>query len=379
MTSRPATAFGPRVRKSPFFEATRRHGCNAFSVYNHMYMPIYYDGPEVEFWRLVNDVSIWDVACQRQVEITGPDAYRLTQMLTPRSLSACEVGQCKYVLITAEDGGVLNDPVLLRLGENHFWLSLADSDILLWARGVATNSGLDVTIEEPDVSPLQVQGPKSKDVMQTLFGDWVDELRYYRFRETELNGMPLVVARTGWSSEKGYEIFLRDGTRGDELWETIMDTGRPYKIGPVAPNQIRRIEGAMISYGSDATANDNPYELGLDRLVDPDQEAEFIGKAALRKIKAEGVKRRLVGIEIDGKPMIQNEEWWPVSNGEQNAGELRSGVYSPRLNKNIGMAMLAIEHTELGTPLTLETPAGRRNAKVVPMPFYDPRKEIPNG
>ncbi|MGI9304955.1 MAG: dimethylsulfoniopropionate demethylase [Gammaproteobacteria bacterium] len=372
----PVTAFGPRVRKSPFFEATRRYGCNAFSVFNHMYMPIYYDGPEVEFWRLVNDVSIWDVACERQVEITGPDAFQLTQMLTPRNLSRCQVGQCKYVVITGENGGVLNDPVLLRLGENHFWLSLADSDILLWARGVALNSGLDVTIREPDVSPLQVQGPKSTAVMEKIFGDWVNELRYYWFRETELNGMPLVISRTGWSSEKGFEIFLRDGTRGDELWEVIMAAGRPHQIGPVAPNQIRRIEGAMISYGADATAKDNPYELGLDRLVDLDQTADFIGKAALRKIKTEGVKRRLAGIEIDGKPMPQNEEWWPLLRGEQQIGELRSGIYSPRLNKNIGMAMLAIEHVELGTQLALETPAGGRSAQVVPMPFYDPGKNI---
>src|SRR6185503_14283894 len=204
---------GARLRRSPFFEATQRHGAKAYTVYNHMLFPICFDDLEAEYWHLVNHVTLWDVSVERQVEITGTDAFELANRLTPRDLSRCAVGQGKYVVITAEDGGIINDPVLLRLGENHFWLALADSDVLLWARGVALNSGLRVTLREPDVSPLQVQGPKAKDVLQALFGDPVTKLRYYWFRETKLDDIPVVVTRTGWSGEVGYEVYLRDGSR----------------------------------------------------------------------------------------------------------------------------------------------------------------------
>ncbi|MEL0283611.1 MAG: hypothetical protein VW964_03505, partial [Ilumatobacter sp.] len=245
--------FGTQIRKSPYFDATVRWGATGFSVYNHMYIPRDFGDPEENFWNLVNEAILCDVAVERQVEITGPDAARFTQLLTCRDLSAMEVGQCKYILITNADGGLLNDPVLLRLADDHFWISLADSDVLLWAQGVAVHSGLDVTIREPDVSPLQLQGPKSREVMVALFGDWVADLRYYRLRETQLDGIPLVVSRTGWSSELGYEIYLRDGSRGDELWERIMSTGAPLGLKPGHTSSIRRIEGAMLSYHADAT------------------------------------------------------------------------------------------------------------------------------
>ncbi len=372
--------FAPRVRKSPFYAATRRWGYTAYTVYNHMAMPLYHGSSETDFWRLINDVTLWDVAAERQVEITGPDAARLTQMLTPRDLADCAVGQCKYVLITDADGGVINDPVLLRLGDDHFWLSLADSDVVLWAKGVAVAAGLDVTVEEPDVSPLQVQGPKSVDVLRDLFGGWIDELRYFRFRETELDGIPLVVSRTGWSSERGYEVFLRDGRHGDALWEAIMAAGKPYGIAPAAPNQIRRIEGGMISYGTDATRAENPFELGLGRLVDLDQEADFIGKAALRRIAAQGVKRLRVGLELDGPPLdAGNEDFWPVIGGDGRTGKLTSCIYSPRLEKNIAMAILPIEDAAPGARVTVETPGGTLAATVVALPFYDPKKAIPLG
>jgi glycine cleavage system aminomethyltransferase T len=213
---------GARLRRSPFFEATLRYGCRAYTVYNHMFLPSYYDDPVNEYWHLLNEVTLWDVSVERNTEITGPDAFRFTSLLTPRDLSKCRVGQGKYVLITTEDGGIVNDPVLLRLGEQHFWLAGADSDLLLYAKGLAVHSGMQVTIREPDVSPLQVQGPKSKQVMQALFGDRVLALRYYYFLETDLDGIPVVVTRTGWTSEVGYEVYLRDGSRGDELWERVL-------------------------------------------------------------------------------------------------------------------------------------------------------------
>ncbi len=375
----PLTSFGPRVRKSPFFEATRRWGYKAYSIYNHTYMPLYYESPLADYWRLVQDVTLWDVACQRQVEIIGPDAARFTQWLTPRNLSTCKVGQCKYVLVTDETGGIINDPVLLKLAEDHFWLSLADSDILLWAKGAALNSGMDVTIREPDVSPLQVQGPKSALVMEALFGAWIQDLKYYWFRETELNGIPLVVSRTGWSSEKGYEIFLRDGRRGVELWEAVMAAGKPHAIAPAAPSSIRRIEGAMLSLGADMGLADNPFELGLERLVDLEMDADFIGKAALREIRAAGVKRRFAGLEVDGEPIAANEHPWPVTRGGERAGTLTSLAYSPRLEKTIALAILDISAAEMGTTLRVAAPFGERDARVVPVPFFDPKKQIASG
>ena len=278
--------FGTQIRKSPYFDATVKWGATGFSVYNHMYIPRDFGNPEQNFWNLIKKSILCDVAVERQVEITGPDAYKFIQLLTPRDLSKLSVRQCKYVLIVNNDGGILNDPVLLRLAENHFWLSLADSDILLWAQGVAVNSGLDVKISEPDVSPLQLQGPTSQEIMVKLFGENIRDLKYYWLREYELEGIPLIVSRTGWSSELGYEIYLRDGSRGNELYEKIMEAGNEHGIQPGHTSSIRRIEGGMLSYHADADIHTNPFELGFDRLVNLDTDINFIGKEALKRIKA---------------------------------------------------------------------------------------------
>ena len=369
---------GARLRRSPYFETTRRYGCRAYTVYNHMLLPTCYDDLEAEYEKLLRDVTVWDVSVERQVEITGPDAFTFTNMLTPRDLNKCSVGQGKYVILTAEDGGIVNDPVLLRLGDNHFWLALADSDVLLWAKGVALNSGLDVEICEPDVSPMQVQGPKSKQVASKLFGEKVLDLRYYYFLETELDGIPVVVTRTGWSGEVGYEIYLRDGSRGVELWERVMDAGREFGIAPTGPSDIRRIEAAMLNYGIDMTLDTNPFEVGLGWQVELDQRASFIGRGALERIKAEGPTRFLAGVEIEGDPLDLNMTRWPVHVNGSEFGFITSAVYSPRLEKNIGYAMLPVEHAALGTRLTVRVPElGERGATVVPRPFVDPNKEIP--
>ena len=372
-----AIAIGPRIRKSPFYDATRRYGCKAFTTYNHMYLPVFYESPEADYRRLIEAVTLWDVGVERQVEITGPDAARFTQFLTPRNLSTCAVGQCKYVLLTTERGGIVNDPVLLRLAEDRFWLSLADSDVLLWARALAHALGYDVEVGEPDVSPLQVQGPRSLEVMRNLFGGWIEELRYFWFRETELDGIPVVVSRTGWSAERGYEIFLRDGRHGDRLWEAIMEAGRPYGIGPAAPSTIRRIEGGLLSYGADMDLDTNPYELGLGRLVDLEQEADFLGKAALAEIARRGVGRRLVGLEIEGPRLPANEDPWPVAMADAPLGTVTSAAHSPRLDKNIALAMLAVEAGTPGTAVEVTTPSGPRGAVVVELPFFDPKKRLP--
>ncbi len=369
--------FGTQIRKSPYFDATVRWGAKGFSVYNHMYIPRDFGDPEQNFWNLVNDAILCDVAVERQVEITGPDAARFVQMLTPRDLSKMAVGQCKYILITNAEGCILNDPILLRLAENHFWISLADSDIQLWAQGVAVHSGLDVTICEPDVSPLQLQGPKSGEIMRALFGDSIMDLKYYWLREVELDGIPLIVSRTGWSSELGYEIYLRDSARGDTLWETIMAAGMPLGLKPGHTSSIRRIEGGMLSYHADADIHTNPFELGFDRLVNLDMEADFIGKAALRRIRDEGVSRKQVGLIIEGAPLKgPNTTFWAINKHGETIGKVTSAVYSPRLEQNIALAMVGVDHAVLGTEVEVITAAGPTRARLVERPFYDPQKKI---
>ncbi|WP_440914040.1 glycine cleavage T C-terminal barrel domain-containing protein [Candidatus Pelagibacter sp.] len=369
--------FGTQIRKSPYFDATVKWGATGFSVYNHMYIPRDFGSPEQNFWNLIEKSILCDVAVERQVEITGPDAYKFTQLLTPRDLSKLSVGQCKYVLIVNNDGGILNDPVLLRLAENHFWLSLADSDVLLWAQGVAVNSGLDVKISEPDVSPLQLQGPTSQEIMVKLFGEDIRDLKYYWLREYELDGIPLIVSRTGWSSELGYEIYLRDGSRGNELYEKIMEAGKEHGIQPGHTSSIRRIEGGMLSYHADADIHTNPFELGFDRLVNLDADINFIGKEALKKIKQEGIKRKQVGLIIDCDPLSgPNTTFWQIEKDGRTIGKVTSAVYSPRLKKNIALAMIEVNHSELGNKLDIETHEGKCSAKIVEKPFYDPKKKI---
>ncbi len=369
--------FGTQIRKSPFFDSTVKWGATGFSVYNHMYIPRDFGNPEQNFWNLIEKSILCDVAVERQVEITGPDAYEFIQLLTPRDLSKLQIGQCKYVLIVNDKGGIINDPVLLRLAKNHFWLSLADSDVLLWAQGVAINSGLKVNICEPDVSPLQLQGPTSNKIMIKLFGERIRDLKYYWFRECELDGIPLVISRTGWSSEFGYEIFLRDGSKGNQLYEIIMEAGKEYGLQPGHTSSIRRIEGGMLSYHADADINTNPFELGLDRLVFLDSDINFIGKESLKKIKRDGITRKQVGLEIHCDPLEgTNTKFWPIKKNGNEIGKVTSAVYSPRLKKNIALAMIKIDYSKIGNDLKVIINDDEINSQVIEKPFYDPKKKI---
>ena len=369
--------FGTQIRKSPYFESTVKWGATGFSVYNHMYIPRDFGDPVQNFWNLVNEAILCDVAVERQVEITGPDAARFTQYLSCRDLSNCDVGQCKYVLITDQDGGIINDPILLKLAEDHFWLSIADSDVLLWARGVAATANMDVQICEPDVSPLQLQGPKSRDILRAAFGDAPAELKYYRFMEYDWNGVPLIISRTGWSSELGYEIFLRDGGKGDALWEHLMAVGGPMGLHPGHTSSIRRIEAAMLSYHADMTLENNPFEMGMDRLVDLDMEADFVSKAALKRIKAAGISQLQVGLAFDGPPISgSNDENWPVMVDDAVVGKITSAIYSPRLEQNIALAIVEVGHAHNGTQAVIDMSGEMRQAEIVPKPFFDPKKAL---
>lgn len=371
--------FGPWYRKSPFFEKTLEAGCSAYDIYNHMYLPGYYADPVEEYWALTNGVTLWDVSVERIVEITGPDASAFTNSLTCRDLTKCAVGQGKYVLITAEDGGIVNDPVLLRLEEDRWWLALADSDAGLWARGVAVHSGMDVRVREPEVYPVQVQGPKSKAVMETLFGPQVRDIRYYWTLQTELDGIPVVISRTGWTGEVGYEVYLRDPSRGPELWDRILAAGAPHDIRVIAPCEARRIEAGIFNYGSDMTIANNPFEVsGLERLVE-EQEADYIGKAALEEIRRQGVSRKLVGFEATGDPLpFELSEKRRVFHDGEPVGTLTDLIWSPRLERNIGYVWVPVGLAAPGTELEVEAPDGGGWAgRTAALPFIDPKKDIP--
>jgi glycine cleavage system aminomethyltransferase T len=373
--------FASWYRKSPYFERTVEAGCTSWDLYNHMLIPTLYDDDVEEYWHLLRHVTLWDVAVERQVEITGPDAARFVQLLTPRDLSGCAVGQCKYVVLCAPDGGIVNDPILLRLADDHFWLSLADSDALLFAVGVQAFAGLDVAIREPDVSPLQLQGPRSKDVIRTLFGEDVMNLRYYWCTEVDLDGIPLVVSRTGWTGEVGYELYLRDSSRGADLWDAVMAAGREHAIRAVAPSDQRRMEAGIFNYGNDMNITNNPLEItGLERLVELDNDNEFVSRLALERIGSEGARRKLVGVRIGGPPLgMWLEDFWPVSASGRAVGTLTSASHSPRLEFNMGYAWVPIELAAEGTQLVVASPEGQLDAEVVGLPFLDPRKDVPKG
>ncbi len=375
MTSLPTTstlAFQARIRKSPFFDAMRRHGCHSFSVYNRTYIAMGFHDPETEYRDLLNGVVLWPTSGQRQVEITGPDAERFVQLLTPRNLADLAVGQCRYVLITADDGGIVNDPVCLRLAEDHFWLSASDSDLWLYARGVNAVAGMNVAIRDPDVSVLQVQGPRSSDVMADLVGDDIRTLRYYRCREYVIDDAPTVVSRTGWSSERGYEIYLRDPRMGDRLFDHVLATGAPHGMRLGVVSQIRRIEGGMLSYGADMGLTENPFEVGLGRLVDLNKPAPFIGKQALARIAAAGPSRRLVGVSFDGPRIDDFIRPWPLRIDQEEAGRVTSLAYSPRLERTIGLCLVPIEVSSPGTGVELVTPEGLRPGVIQTLPFVPP-------
>jgi len=372
-----------RFRKSCYFDATVRWGVQGFTPYNHMLLPIGFTSPEEEYRSLCNDVCLWDVAAERQVELAGADALKLAEMVTPRPLGTMKAGEARYAMITDEAGMVLNDPVVLKLAEDRYWFSLADSDILLWIKGLAIAHRLDVCVTEPAVSPLAVQGPKSLALMRDLFGDWVDELKFYHFKAVELDGVPMLLARSGWSPERGYELFLQDESRGDELWERIMSAGKKYNIRPGVPNQIRRIEGGMLSYGSDMTPEHSVLELGLPKKwCSPDKAADFVGKAALQRLVAEGAPRRsVVGLQFsadEGDDAGLGPLWkpWKVQAADSGdaIGFVTSVCFSPAVGAHLAIATIDVESSADGTAVTVETTGlGPRSAVVRKLPFL-PRK-----
>ena len=362
--------FAPRVRKSPFHHATLRCGATAFSTYNHMYLPMAFSRePGRDYWNLVQAVQLWDVACERQLEISGPDALRFAQRLTPRNLSRLEVGQAAYSLITNSEGGILNDPVVLKLSENRIWFSLADGDIRLLAQGLAHSEAFDVRIREPDVSPLQVQGPRSAELLAGVLGDWILDLSFYHFREFDLDGIPLVVGRMGYSRELCFELFLRDARLGERLWERLWQAGKSLGISGGAPISPLRLEAGIFSYRSDMDEGTNPFELGLGWTLDLNMEADFIGKQALLEASSKTPARRMRGAEIAGPPIWSNEEHWDVFVQGSRVGTMTTCAFSPGFEKNLAFVLLDAEFAEPGGTVDIAHPEGMRRARVVKLPW----------
>jgi len=333
-----------RLRPSPFFEATVAEGLTNIMPYNAMILPTGFGKPEEEYWRIINGVSLWDVAVERQVQLQGPDAGVLAQILCPRDLTKCVVGQGKYVALCNHQGVLINDPILLKLADDRYWLSIADSNIWFWAQAIAAERGLDVEISEPDVSPLAVQGPLAENVVAALFGDWVRDLKYFWFKETEINNIPVAVARSGWSKQGGFEIYLMDGSKGSELWNLVREAGKPFDIGPGNPNLCERVESGLLSWGGDTDRQTNPFEVRMGRYVDLDVGDDVIGIQALRKIKAQGVKRHQLGVILDSEtPATPTFRWFDIMSGEHKIGDMTNIVWSYRLKKNIGFALVSVE------------------------------------
>ena len=331
-----------RLRPSPYYEATLAEGVCAFTTYNHMLMPTSYGKPLEEYWRLINGVSQWDVAVERQVQLRGPDAGRLAQILAPRDLSKCKVGQGKYVPLVNHQGVLINDPICLKLADDLYWLSIADSNIWFWASAIAAERGLRVEVSEPDVSPLAIQGPKAEDVVAHLCGDWVRGLKYFWFREFDLGGIPLVVARSGWSKQGGFELYLRDGSQGTKLWNLVKEAGQPWGIGPGNPNWSERVESGLISFGGDTDGQTNPYEVRMGKYVDLHVPDDTEGIQALRRISAEGPKRHSLGIILDaGDPVSPGFSWNPIYKDGVKVGDLTNCIFSIRVQKNLGFALIS--------------------------------------
>jgi len=294
----------------------------------------------------------------------------LARYLTPRNLDGLKIGQGKYVPICNYDGVIINDPVLLQISEDEVWLSIADSDIVLWAAAIAGAKGMNVKVYEPDVSPLAIQGPKAVEVVADMFGDWIRDLKYFGFAEAKLGDIPLVVAKSGWSKQGGYELYLRDGAYGSELWQKVKDAGAAYGIGPGTPNYVERLESGLISYGADTDDETNPFELGMDNFIDVDQEQDFVGKAALRAIRDAGVKRRFMGLVIEGDAFTGgNESRWRIEQDGAYVGYASAAAYSPRAKSNIAVAMVATSAIESGRDVDVFCDDGRRLAKIVSFPI----------
>ena len=370
-----------RIRRTPYTNRVEEHGVSDFTVVNHMLLPKgFKNSVEEDYWHLSKEVQVWDVSCQRQVQISGPDAATLVQKLTPRCIKNMQIGKCFYIPMLNEDAGMINDPVLLKLDDDMFWISIADSDILLWAKGYALGLNLDVNIKEPDVYPLAIQGPKSEELLISIFGEEIKKIKFFNFRVLDFEGTKQIIARSGYSKQDGFEIYFKTHEKyfdnvemGEKLWDTIWEAGKKFNISPGCPNLIDRIEGGLMSYGNDFTGENNPFECNLEKYCKDDVSHDFIGKQALTKIKNEGVKQKMMGVIFDGDPCPATGQPLKVlSKDNKKIGQITSGIFSPRIKKNIGLSMILKEYWNIGESVFVQTLDGeKRNGTITSLPFPD--------
>ncbi|MCZ4289709.1 dimethylsulfoniopropionate demethylase [Hoeflea alexandrii] len=353
-----------RLRRTAFSEGVEAAGVKAYTVYNHMLLPTVFRSVEEDYHHLKQAVQVWDVACERQVELRGPDAGRLAQLLTPRDLRGMLPGQCYYVPIVDETGGMLNDPVAVKLAEDRWWISIADSDLLYWIKGLAYGYRLDVLVDEPDVSPLAVQGPRADDLMAAVFGDAVRKIRFFRFAQLEFQGRHMVVARSGYSKQGGFEIYVEGEELGMPLWNALMEAGKSMDVHAGCPNLIERIEGGLLSYGNDMTDDNTPHECGLGRFCNTQTAIGCIGRDALLRVAKEGPVKQIRAVSIDGPAVPGCDRWWPLKHGAKTVGRVSSAAWSPDFRTNVAIGMVRMTHWDEGSELTVETPAGARSARI---------------
>lgn len=354
-----------RLRPSPFEKRARENGASLFTLYNKMVMPLTIRSSEEDYQHLLEHVQLWDVACERQVEIIGPDALRLTELITPRDISTLAIGQGKYAPLCDENGGIINDPIILRIAEDRFWLSIADSDVNLWVKGTAYGRGFDVRVFEPDVSPLAIQGPKADDLMAEVVGEHTRDIRFFWFIDEMVAGTPVKIARSGWSGQGGFEVYLQDSTKGDDLWDIFWEAGQKFNVRAGTPNLIERIETGLKSYGSDMTIESNPFESGLERYMDLDKEAEYMSREALQKIAKSGPEKRLVNLMIEGAPLGSMRSVWSViDDAGDSIGDVTSQAFSPRFNSGIAMAIIKASHAAIGSKVRVDADSETRMATV---------------
>ncbi|NMM46555.1 dimethylsulfoniopropionate demethylase [Rhodospirillaceae bacterium KN72] len=353
-----------RLRRTPFSDGVEAAGVSAYTVYNHMLLPTVFRSVEEDYRHLKDAVQVWDVACERQIELRGPDAGRLMQMLTPRDLRGMLPGQCYYVPIVDETGGMLNDPVAVKIAEDRWWISIADSDLLYWVKGIAYGYRLDVLVDEPDVSPLAVQGPKAEDLMAAVFGDAIRSVRFFRFGKFPFQGRDLVIARSGYSKQGGFEIYVEGGDIGMPLWHALFEAGAAMDVRAGCPNLIERVESGLLSYGNDMTDDNTPHECGLGKFCDTWTAIGCIGRDALLRVAKEGPVQQIRAISIDGPKVPICDRHWPLMANDKPVGRVSSAAWSPDFNTNVAIGMVRMTHWDPDTKLTVLTPEGQRDATV---------------
>ena len=358
-----------RVRSTPYTSRIENQGVTAYTVYNHMLLPAAFGSLEESCDHLKKNVQVWDVAAERQVEISGKDATKLVQLMTCRDLSKSKVGRCYYCPLIDENGNLVNDPVILKLAEDRWWISIADSDVIFFAKGLASGNKFDVKIFEPIVDILAVQGPKSFDLMEKVFSEKIKELKFFGFDYFTFNGAKHLIARSGWSKQGGFEIYVEKTDSGLKLYDHLFEIGKEFNVRPGCPNLIERIESGLLSYGNDFDNNDNPFQCGFDKYVDLETDINFLGKDKLKKIKEKGIDRKLMGVQIDLTKILLTSSLNIKNNDGNIIGELRSACYSPHFKKVIGIAMIKEPYCKASSSGTIEIDGNSLALKVCDLPF----------